>query len=188
MRVSALWRLGQALLLIGMVAGMAAGLAGGPSAATAPVAIASVAADNDNDDNDDDPNVLRGQVVSPAPGTLPAIDRSASPPVMFIANIDGIVTVLVLDPSQLDTSGVQRGDHVRLDGQKISELLFEATDIEVTQRCCPSPRRGNADNDNGDGNADDDGNDNGNADNADNDAGDNDAGDNADSDAGDNAD
>ncbi len=107
------------------------------STATTLVALASVAAQNDNDD--DDANVLEGQVVSPAPGTLPAIDRSKQPPVMFVANIDGVVTVLVYEAADLDTSAAQPGDHVGIDGQKVNELLFEATDIEVTERCCPAP-------------------------------------------------
>ncbi len=184
MRVPILWRLAQALVLTGLIVGAATGLAAPVTPSLYPTALASVAAyhddndnddgdngdngdndnDNDDNDNDDEARVLRGQVVSPAPGVLPAIDRNLNPPVMFVANIDGIVTVPVLDPPDLDASGVQPGDHVRLDGRKITEFLFEATDIEVTERCCPAPQAADDDGDDNENGDDDDEDDNDNED------------------------
>jgi len=88
--------------------------------------------DDDDDNESENERELRGQVLE--------IYKDRKPPELIVATIDGKVTVKVLRSGEIDREGVKPGDHVSLDGEKIHELLFEATDIEVTTRCCPRPR------------------------------------------------
>jgi hypothetical protein len=168
MDLRGLWRLGRLLLLIAALAVGTAGLAGSWSSSDTSVALASVAADqNDNDedqnnDNDDEANrELEGQVVSPG-GGFPGINRDARPdlgrpyPEMYVANVDGIVVVRVVRPEQLDISGVREGDHVSVDGVKINAFLFDAYNIEVTERGGGPPARDSATSDDNANDNDDD--------------------------------
>lgn len=86
---------------------------------------------NDNSDDVDEDHEARGQVLEIYPDLVP--------PELVIANIDGRMTVRVMKADQIKTSGVRLGDHVSVDGEKISEVLFEAYTIDVTRRCCPRP-------------------------------------------------
>ncbi len=136
------WRYAQSLLLVAALVVAVASLASSLSASLMSVALADiVAGKNDNNraknkgnDNDED-HQLRGQVLS--------IDKDKRPPEMIVADIDGKVLVRVLKTDEIDKNGVRPGDHVHLEGEKINELLFEATNIDVTRRCCPSPDNDN---------------------------------------------
>ena len=80
---------------------------------------------NKDDDRGDD-YVLNGQVL--------AIDTQKDPPEMVVGTVDGAATVRVLKTDEIAVNGVHVGDYVELTGEKINELLFEATQISVGQR------------------------------------------------------
>jgi hypothetical protein len=96
-------------------------------------------ADDDDDDDDDDDNEDELDEDHEARGQVLEIYPDRVPPELVIANVDGKMTVKVIKTDQLRASGVKLGDHVSVDGEKISEVLFEAYTIDVTRRCCPSP-------------------------------------------------
>jgi ribosomal protein L12E/L44/L45/RPP1/RPP2 len=125
------------LLLIAMLVSAAIGVLA-PFTVTSPVQ-ASVLADkkdekekNDQKDkkNQDDDRgedfVLNGQVLE--------IDTSKDPPEMVVGTVDGRAIVRVLKTDEIVINGVGVGDYVELTGEKINELLFEATQISVGQR------------------------------------------------------
>jgi hypothetical protein len=127
----------RTLLAVAMIAGTFAGLAASWSGSPS-VALASVAADSNDNDEDDRTNEdtdLRGQVVSPGDGR-PGIDRDAQPyPLMYVANIDGVVTVEFIGGRKaLDESGVKEGDTVSVDGNKVDTFFFQGTNLEVKER------------------------------------------------------
>jgi ribosomal protein L12E/L44/L45/RPP1/RPP2 len=78
------------------------------------------------DDDRGDDFVLNGQVLE--------IDTRKDPPEMVVGTVDGRATVRVLKTDEIATNGVGVGDYVELTGEKINELLFEATEISVGQR------------------------------------------------------
>ena len=80
---------------------------------------------NKDDDRGDD-FVLNGQVLE--------IDTHKDPPEMIVGTVDGKATVRVLKTDEIAMNGVGVGDYVELTGEKINELLFEATEISVGQR------------------------------------------------------
>ena len=112
---------------------------------TVAVAEASVAADKEDekakneknekkrrDDDRDDDFVLNGQVL--------AIDTRKDPPELIVGTVDGHATVRVLKTDEIAINGVGVGDYVELTGEKVNELLFEATQISVGERFAgPSP-------------------------------------------------
>lgn len=126
--------LGVLVLALATIAVLAA-----PQPGPGIVALASDDDDNDRETDDDDDNEsedereLRGQVIE--------VHTDRKPPELIVATVDGNVTVKVLRSGEIDRENVKAGDHVSVDGEKIHELLFEATDIEVTTRCCPRPRQ-----------------------------------------------
>lgn len=89
---------------------------------------------NKDDDRGDD-FVLNGQVLE--------IDTRKDPPEMVVGTVDGKATVRVLKTDEIAMNGVGVGDYVELTGEKINELLFEATQISVGQRFAgPHPESG----------------------------------------------
>jgi hypothetical protein len=87
------------------------------------------------DDDRGDDFVLNGQVLE--------IDTRKDPPEMVVGTVDGRATVRVLKTDEIATNGVGVGDYVELTGEKINELLFEATEISVGQRFAgPHPESG----------------------------------------------
>jgi hypothetical protein len=80
---------------------------------------------NKDDDRGDD-FVLNGQVL--------AIDERKDPPEMVVGTVDGEATVRVLKTDEIAMNGVHVGDYVELTGEKVNELLFEATEISVGER------------------------------------------------------
>lgn len=102
-----------------------------------PVAEASVMADKHDDGKgkkdskkkDDDKGedfVLNGQVLE--------IDTHKDPPEMVVGTVDGRTRVRVLKTDEIARNGVRVGDSVELTGEKINELLFETTEISVSER------------------------------------------------------
>jgi ribosomal protein L12E/L44/L45/RPP1/RPP2 len=78
------------------------------------------------DDDRGDDFVLNGQVLE--------IDTHKDPPEMVVGTVDGHARVRVLKTDEIAVNGVGVGDYVELTGEKINELLFEATEISVGQR------------------------------------------------------
>ena len=151
-----LWRLASALLLTAALFLGAFGLPGvrwgsGPQL-PAPVVVADEDDDDGDDDDDDedgedneDEREVNGQVVSPVPG-VPGVNLAVSPPELYVAELGGLVRVQVIRPGEIERSGVRDGDHVSIDGQRISDV-FLGSDIEVRTRCCPAPGEDDDDDD-----------------------------------------
>ena len=119
-------------VLVGAVATMAIG-AMLPGAGV-PVVGASAAHEKDKEKEkdkkerrrDDDDRVAEGQVL--------AIDTSADPPELLVGTGDGEMVVRMLKTDEIAITGVSVGDYVRLEGEKIHELLFEAQQLDVSER------------------------------------------------------
>jgi hypothetical protein len=88
--------------------------------------------------------------------TIPAINRTSTPPDIYVHNVDGAVRVIFRDPASLDR--FEEGQYVRIDGRRLGVFHFEADagDIDIVQG--PALRPG--DNGNGNGNGNNNGNDN----------------------------
>lgn len=86
--------------------------------------------DNKNIGNDDDEDhVARGQVIG--------INTLADPPELTLASFDGEMIVRVMKTDEIKVQGVKLCYHIKLDGEKIHEHLFEATQIEIeTKKKC----------------------------------------------------
>ena len=132
-----IWRLTRALTLAAAVAFTTASV--GPAiVGDVPVALADRNGNKDrNDDknkenrknvgNDSDENhVLRGQVLE--------IDTLKDPPQLLMATTDGSSVVKVLKTDEIAINGVRLGDHIEVTGEKVHELLFEATEISISER------------------------------------------------------
>jgi len=79
---------------------------------------------NNRDDHDED-HILNGQVL--------AVDSDKDPPEMIVESIDGPTVVRVLKTDEIAMNGVGVGDYVELNGEKVNEQLFEATQISVSE-------------------------------------------------------
>jgi hypothetical protein len=83
--------------------------------------------DNHNrGDDDDEDHVARGQVIG--------INTLLDPPELTLAAVDGEMRVIVLKTDEIALNGVKLCYHIRVDGEKIHEQLFEATKIEVQSK------------------------------------------------------
>jgi hypothetical protein len=80
---------------------------------------------NNRDDHDED-HILNGQVL--------AVDTRKDPPELIVGSVDGPTVVRVLKTDEIAMNGVGVGDYVELNGEKINEQLFEATQISVSER------------------------------------------------------
>lgn len=78
------------------------------------------------DDDRGEDFVLNGQVLE--------MDVQRDPPELIVGTVDGRARVRVLKTDEIARNGVHVGDHVELTGEKINELLFEATAISVHWR------------------------------------------------------
>lgn len=141
-------RLARSLAVVGIVSFAAVGLAGPREANVTPVAFAGVAQQNENDNNDDrtndntDERQLRGQVLEI---WMPPSDESR-PPEILVATIDEEVWSRVYN-EQIARNGLNVGDHVRLQGEFGEYNVFDAYEIDVTDRCCDAPNSNGNDND-----------------------------------------
>ncbi len=129
-------RLARSLALVGIVAFAGIGLAGPRDTSLTPVAFASVAQANSNDNNDDRSNdnseerQLRGQVLE--------IWADMDPPEILVATLGENVWARVYN-EQIPRNGLNVGDHVRLQGEYGEKNIFDAYEIDVTDRCCGGP-------------------------------------------------
>jgi ribosomal protein L12E/L44/L45/RPP1/RPP2 len=135
-----LWRGSKEVMRLGLVVlFVAAEVVSLTPGSAVGVAEASVAAGKNDDKDkkeknekkqkDDDRGedfVLNGQVLE--------INTQKDPPEMIVGTVDGKATVRVLKTDEIAMNGVGVGDYVELTGEKINELLFEATEISVGQR------------------------------------------------------
>ena len=128
-----IWRLARALTLVAAVAFATASV--GPAiVGDVPTALANKHKDNDKDEKSkknadkdrDEDRVLRGQVLE--------IDTLKAPPELIIGTTDGPSVVKVFKTDEIAMNGVRLGDHIEINGEKISEVLFEATEISVSER------------------------------------------------------
>lgn len=131
-----LWRLGQALLLgASIIVGTSVLAATVPMpGASVQVAQATVAQEKDKDrqkgsnagSDDDEDHVLNGQVLD--------IDTLKDPPELVVGSVDGRTVVRVLKTDEIAINGVHLGDYIQANGEKQSEVLFEATQLSVSER------------------------------------------------------
>ena len=135
MRERGTWRLARALTLVAAVAFTTASV-GPMSTGDVSVALADNKRDKDDKKDDkkskknvghdqDEDHVLRGQVLE--------IDTLKDPPQLVMATMDGPSIVKVLKTDEIAINGVRLGDHIELNGEKISEVMFEATEISVAE-------------------------------------------------------
>jgi hypothetical protein len=131
-----IWLTARALLLgLAIVGASTVLLPGGTSVVEAGVAQQKK---DDKDDKDkknkakagdqqyDEDHTLDGQVLE--------INTLKDPPELIVGTVDGRSLVRVLKTDEIALNGVGIGDYVELDGEKISEVLFEATQISVSGR------------------------------------------------------
>lgn len=102
--------------------------AGVPTAAASVVQAVAQDKDDDekkdnDDEEDDDDRSLNGQVLE--------INTLKDPPELIVGSVDGEVVVRMLKTDEIARNGVKIGDYIELTGEKIHELLFEATEISV---------------------------------------------------------
>ena len=142
------WRLGRALFFgAALLTGTSALAVTLPSSgASVTVAEATVLQkDDDKKDkdknknrgsDDDEDHVVRGQVLE--------IDTLKDPPELIMGSVDGQTVIRVLKTDEIAINGVRLGDYIEANGEKVSEVLFEATQLSVSERY------GDAKNDNSD--------------------------------------
>ena len=119
---------------------LTAGLVSTLSAPGGSVALASVANSDKNErdkekdakkdkgrDGDED-HVARGQVIG--------INNLIDPPELTLAAVDGPMLVRVLKSDEIALNGVKLCDYITIQGEKIHEQLFEATQISVDDHHC----------------------------------------------------
>jgi uncharacterized repeat protein (TIGR01451 family) len=64
-------------------------------------------------------------------GNVMAVTCDADPPTVTIADRDGLVTVRLLRDAATTCGSIKVGDYLSAEGEKIDELLFEATDVSI---------------------------------------------------------
>jgi hypothetical protein len=133
------WRLRLTLLLVAIMFGMATSVSW-LVVSDAPQAFATAAADDEDeddegdDDEDEDEDDDDDEEAHELEGSVLRIDRGKNPPEVIVGTLDGEVLVRMHKTDELDIHGVREGDYVSIDGEKVHELLFEGTNIEVKRR------------------------------------------------------
>ena len=131
-----IWRVGRALLLgTAIIAGTST------LAVTVPmpgmgirVALTTVAQAKDDDkkdkdkqnESDDEDHVLNGQVLE--------INTLKDPPELVVGSVDGLAVIRSLKTDEIAINGVHLGDYIQARGEKQSEVLFDATELSVSER------------------------------------------------------
>jgi uncharacterized repeat protein (TIGR01451 family) len=64
-------------------------------------------------------------------GNVTAVTCGADPPTVIIADRDGLVTVRLFRDAATACGSIRVGDYLSAEGEKINELLFEATDVSI---------------------------------------------------------
>jgi hypothetical protein len=130
------WRLGRALFFgAALLAGTSALAVTLPDAgASVSVAEATVLHKDDDDkkdknknrgSDDDEDHVVRGQVLE--------IDTLKDPPELIMGSVDGKTVIRVLKTDEIAINGVRLGDYIQANGEKVSEVLFDATQLSVSE-------------------------------------------------------
>jgi len=140
MRMGRRWRGRQLIAIALTLALVTAGLVSTLPAPGGSVAFASVANSDKNErdkekdakkdkgrDGDED-HVARGQVID--------INNLIDPPELTLAAVDGAMLVRVLKTDEIALNGVKLWDYITIQGEKIHEQLFEATQISVDDHHC----------------------------------------------------
>jgi hypothetical protein len=78
-------------------------------------------------------------------GQVLDINTLKNPPEMWIANMDGVVHVVMLTTDLIDKNAVRLGDHVTVIGEKVSEIEFEAQEMSVDGHLGDDPNDNNDD-------------------------------------------
>jgi hypothetical protein len=78
----------------------------------------------EKEENED--RVLNGQVLD--------IDTLKDPPEIVVGSVDGLTVIKVLKTDEIAKNAVHLGDYIQADGEKVSEVLFEATQLSVSSR------------------------------------------------------
>lgn len=126
------WRLLRAMVLAVALTVVASGL----EVVSAPAA-SVVLAGNDDDKKDNKNQGEDGDEDHVARGMVLGIDTLKDPPELILAGADGEMVVRVLKTDEISLNGVRLCDHLKVEGEKIHEYLFEATQIDVeTKRRC----------------------------------------------------
>ncbi len=141
----------RAALLVGVIALGAASWMATPG--TSPTGVTVALADpalkkdtNENHNNDlgsddnNDERRLRGQVLE--------LHDEKSPPEALVATTGENVWARLYN-DQLHRSGVRAGDYVRMQGE-YNKGVFDAYEVDVQSRCCPSPNNNNSNSNNND--------------------------------------
>lgn len=135
---STLWRLAQALFLGASIIVGTSVLAAtvpmpGASVQVAQATVAQGSKDDDKKEKDknkqgdgDEDHVLNGQVLD--------IDTLKDPPELVVGSVDGRTVVRVLKTDEIAINGVHLGDYIQANGEKQSEVLFDATQLSVSER------------------------------------------------------
>ncbi|MCC7369180.1 MAG: hypothetical protein IT306_12195 [Chloroflexi bacterium] len=102
-----------------------------PSAISVVEAAPAQGKDRDNKDrknqgsDDDEDHTLNGQVLE--------IDTLKDPPELVLGSVDGLTVIRVLKTDEIAINGVRLGDYIQAKGEKQSEVLFEATELSVSE-------------------------------------------------------
>ena len=64
-------------------------------------------------------------------GNIVEVHADEDPPYVVIANVDGLVKVVLLKDAATTARSIRVGDYLEADGEKIHEQLFEADDVSV---------------------------------------------------------
>lgn len=62
------------------------------------------------------------------------IDTLKDPPELVVGSVDGQTVVRVLKTDEIAINGVRLGDYLEIKGEKQSEVLFDATQLSVSER------------------------------------------------------
>jgi hypothetical protein len=133
-----LWRVVRGVLIVAVLIAASTGTAALLPGVDTPTVQADVAADKrddkdekkrkqqHHDDDRGDDFVLNGQVLE--------VREEKDPPELIVGTVDGRALIRVIKTDEITRNGVGVGDFVELTGEKINELLFEATEISVHHR------------------------------------------------------
>jgi hypothetical protein len=71
-------------------------------------------------------------------GNVIGMNTLVKPPIIKIANLDGLVTLYIRNPDEIVRNGVKVGDYISIIGQKINAFEFNVDIIQVDKRFASS--------------------------------------------------
>ena len=128
-----IWRLAQAMLLVVAIAFAAANVGPIIAGGDVPVALAGNDKDKDKDkkdkknvgSDDDQDHKIDAQVLE--------INTLKDPPELVVGTMDGETVVRVLKTDEIALNGVRLGDYIQITGEKVSEKLWDANELSVSE-------------------------------------------------------